>query len=771
MQPIFKGEDVMGHGQRYSGLSRVALVAGLVAVSASPAVAQTTGPVTDASASPADSRVEDIVVVARKRRESVQDAPVAITAFSADALDVKGISSLGDFVGSPTPFLQISPYAGSGALPIIGIRGLATDDPGQGGNESAVGIYLDGVYLGRAQGSLAELADVERIEVLRGPQGTLFGRNALGGAVNIISKEPTGQLGLEQTFEYGSYNQFRSLSHLNLPAFGGLKIKADLLYSRRDGWVKNRASDYADYSAYDRLGGRVAAHLDLSDRFAADYVFDIAVDKTTMGYQQRITANDQSPLPIEPDRVSISQSPQLLQPTKTTTHGHALTLMYQASDALTIKSISAYRDLDYNAFESYPNIFVYVPLGPDLALSGLALFQRDKQHQFSQELQATGETRSVLGKLNYAAGLYYFDEHVETTQTQGSTLYSFANGGTANPANAAILTPFIPFVVPASQSQIDTRSYAAYGQASVVPPILDDRLELTVGLRYTHDKKKGLQLQFQGAPSTAAFDLPSHSLDHNVTLAFSPVKDVHIYVRHATGYRASGVSLRDPAFVPFKPDSTDSLELGLKSEFWQHRARINLAGFATDFHDMRTSFSDPADPTTTRLFNAKRKTTVKGLEVEATLVPFDGVTLAAAYSHLEVHVPDQANPFDPSQVQAFTLSQAPRDSASLSADIKVANLRVGKLSLHGDGYWTSRVVSVPQLVTTGTGYSLYNARLTLSDIPLFGDHRLKAALWVKNLTDEKYRVFELAWVGTTSTSRVVQFGTPRTVGAETSFAF
>lgn len=714
----------------------------------------------------------DIVVVARKKEESLQQTPLAIAVLNDDALEQRGINSLNDFITSPSPFLQISPFAGSGVLPIIGIRGLATDDPGQGSNESAVGIYMDGVYLGRAQGASMEFGDVAQIEVLRGPQGTLFGRNALGGAVNIISKKPTGELGFEQELTYGSFNEFRSLSHLNLPAFGRLKIKGDFLFARRDGWVKNADRRYKDFGAYERVGGRIAANLEVSDTVTADYVFDISDDRSTLGYIQRLNKTGQIDLPAEPDRVRRSQIPTPVDYSRSKTTGHALTLTYAPSDSFKLKSISAYRTMEYRNRDFFPGIFINIPTSATTLLLGNVSPQNDKQHQFSQELQATGDLKgTAIGSVSYAVGLYYFEESVDSEFKLGTGSYILGPGSVTDPANLTLADPAVALLRdPASRSEIRSKSYAGYAQVSIRPPIFDETVELTAGVRYTHDDKTGRQLIFNMAPSNNAFRLKSNSFDHNISLAWSPVPEVNLYVRNATGYRAGGVSLRDPGFVPFRPDDTNSWELGLKSEFLNRRARFNVALFDTRFNNMRTSFSDPALPSVTRLFNAQDTVKIRGAEAELTLAPVDGVVLSGSYSYLDTKVPPQKNPFNTTIVQGFALAQAPEHSASFTADWTVGRFDVGTLTVHGDAYFTSAMVNVPQLVGSGSPYELYNARITLSDIPL-GGLKAKAAVWVKNLTDAKYIPWEMAWIGATETTRLIQYGNPRTVGATIGFEF
>lgn len=730
------------------------------------------------------SALEEVVVTARKTAENLQKTPLAVSVLSAEALQDKGVSNIGDFIAAPTPLLRVIPYAGASSLPLIGVRGLSTDDPGQASNEAAVGLYVDGIYLSRTQGSQMDLAEIERIEILRGPQGTLFGRNALGGAINVVTKKPTGNLGLDQTLEVGNFSERKAVTHLNLPALAGLKTKLDYVYASRDGVVDNSAAGQWNYGEYRRWAGRVGVLWDAIPNFTAEYAYDRSNDKSAFGYNQRDTDGNQTSLPAEPDRVSRSASPQPLQPGVTTTDGHGLTLTWTATDALTLKSITSYRELHYLSFENYPHFFVFVPLGGTSAASGLINRQQDDQRQFSQELQALGAIDTDdIGKFKYATGLYYFRENVRDVNGNGTVVFNFPDGFNS-PATASIVNPYITFGslffgAPAAPNWVDNlkaNSRAVFAQTSWNPPGLDDKLEVTAGLRYTSDRKSGGQVQANGAPSTLGFELSSNRTDYNLTVNYAFTDDLNAYVRNATGYRGGGVSLRDPQLVPFQPDTSDSWELGLKSEFWGRRGRANFAVYRNDVDNMRTSFSDPASPTTTRLFNAQGTVEIQGLEAELTIAPMRGVAFNATYAYMETSYPRQQNPFAPAVSQAFVLAQAPKHSASLSVDWELAHTSIGTLDLYGDAYFTSKYVSVPQLIDTGDAYNLFNARLTLRDIPL-GSHggSLKASAWVKNLTDEKYQIWEMRWGSgvpiTPADSRIVQYGEPRTFGLALTYAY
>jgi iron complex outermembrane recepter protein len=185
---------------------------------------------------------------------------------------------------------------------------------------------------------------------------------------------------------------------------------------------------------------------------------------------------------------------------------------------------------------------------------------------------------------------------------------------------------------------------------------------------------------------------------------------------------------------------------------------------------MRTSFSDPARPSTTRLFNAEGTVKIDGFEAELTTLPLDGLTLNVSYGYLDYDVPAQTNPFS-GDVSAFGLSQAPKHSGSLSVDYDVGVLPIGSLQLHADAYATSKFIWVPQLTDQGSGYSLFNARVTLSDVPLgSASGEFRVALWCRNLTDKKYYIWGMRdLTNPTTVADIQQFGEPRTYGIELNY--
>lgn len=253
---------------------KIIVMAGLATTALStPLYAQT------ASAPDNDGRggIEEIIVTAQKREQNLQDVPIAISALSPAYLEKREITSITNLSGL-APNLKVDTAGGNRTTPIISIRGGVQGNP-QIYFEPSVGVYIDGVYIAKAQGSLFDVADIERIEVLRGPQGTLYGRNAVAGALNIITKKPSGELGGKVEASYGNYDYWRVRGTLDLPRFGIFSAKLSGQISRRDGVNKvlgNVATD--DAGSIDSKSGMVQVRAEPSDALTLDYVFDISVN-------------------------------------------------------------------------------------------------------------------------------------------------------------------------------------------------------------------------------------------------------------------------------------------------------------------------------------------------------------------------------------------------------------------------------------------------------------------------------------------------------------
>jgi len=296
----------------------------LTATASSVAIAQTSP---DQARSTSSGGLDEIIVTAQKRAESLQDTPISIAALDAEALETKRVTSLVE-LASGVSNVQISPGTVSPNSVRIMIRGI-----GQLGNEvtrdAPVAVYQDGVYLGRTQGMGNELADLERVEVLRGPQGTLYGRNATGGAINFITKAPElSEFSFEQKFTVANLDEFRSRSAVNIPVGDVLAIGLSYVRAKRDGFIRNIGSGEPWFGSLDRNGFRAAALWTPGEALEARYTFDYTKIKDTPNFAAVVPF-----FPPDAERPTTgSPFVAAFQPNSTRDQGHTLTLSYALSD-------------------------------------------------------------------------------------------------------------------------------------------------------------------------------------------------------------------------------------------------------------------------------------------------------------------------------------------------------------------------------------------------------------------------------------------------------
>ncbi len=324
--------------------------------------------------------MEEVVVTAQKRAEKLQEIPIAMSALSADDLAAQGVTDIQGVVAS-TPTLYQAPYPSSNSTISMFMRGQGSYDPMQITRDGAIGIYQDGIYNSRPQIIAFDLADIERVEVLRGPQGTLYGRNTTGGAVNIVSKAPTGEFGVRQIVGYGDRQQFRSVTSLDLPAFGDFSAKVTLASGHDDGYVKNIGPSN-NYNSKDYTGGRVALRWQASDDLTADYSFSRGLVNSTPGYLSTEAFNgatlyqDVVYRATRYDTYRAIDLPESL----TTLADHTLILNWELAPNLTIKSLTGYRQFKADLYSEYAEAFGF----------NYSVVDRLESDQFSQEIQLIG---------------------------------------------------------------------------------------------------------------------------------------------------------------------------------------------------------------------------------------------------------------------------------------------------------------------------------------------------------------------------------------------
>ena len=692
-------------------------------------------------------QLEEVIVTAQKREQLLQDAPLAISVLNSDQLEAQRIHGLDGFIGGAIPSLRVQPYANSPSTLIVAIRGNGPTDAGPIIREGTVGIYLDGIYLDRPQALAMEVSDLERVEVLRGPQGTLFGRNSIGGAVSMISKKPSGQFGFEQTLSRGNYDAWRSETHIDLPEMAGFSFKLDYIHDERDGWVNNTAPGEWDYNAYQKDGGRISLRYQASDDFTVDAFAFRSEIKATQSYQQ-IYSGAPSPFKNERDRETHTRMPVTpLDPTHSKPQGYGLTLTYNPSAELTVKSITGFIGTDEKTRDNY-----------NLAISNGLIFEADiRQRQFSQELQALFKN----DQFDVVTGLYYFRGWAKERDLSKFSL-DFSGQVTGVPYSP--IDPPSTFGVPAVDIRAESNAYAAYGQLTWTPTYLN-RLHITTGARWTHDDKSGVR-EISGFSQD--FDFKNSHLDGAVTLSYDWLENISTYAKWGTGYQAGGANPRSSTFRPYDEETVRSWELGLKSEFFDRRLRVNADLFRTDISNIPIDVENKNDITITDTLSNPKTARIQGFEADITAAPADGLVVGFSYTYLDSHLPPLANPLSGGELEQFTITQTPRHAGAAFIDYTLPRLGIGELRLHVDASSTSQFAFVAIGKDRQDGYTLLNGNITLSDIHLGNlEGSFQTTVWGKNLTNEEYLVSAFP----TATAMLQAFGDPRTFGVDVVYKY
>jgi iron complex outermembrane receptor protein len=749
--------------------------------------------------------LSEVVVTAEKRETNLQKTPIAITAMSGEQLETRRIQSLADLVTGGVPGLRVTPFASRPFSLILNIRGVGVMiDTNQPARDPGVGVYIDGVYLGRPQGLNAGLMDVQSFEVLKGPQGTLFGRNTEGGALNIITRKPSGVGRLEAIAGVGNFGSYRTELHIDLPEYNDFRVKLDGALAGRDGIVDNPLTGSSDFGENERRGLRAQVEWRPSDAFTALYAYDASRDASSNLFSYNVSkgSNRLAPItPTLPSRVKTSPVGIPLQPSIGTQSGHALTLTWDMLPELTLKSISSYRELYQDQFSNSISGNVFTPNGP-FARYSLALFD---QEQYSQEIQAIGET----DRLQYVIGaLAYHEEVGDMAQTYNSMQFN-ADGtaATLNPAGSNIkpIAIDLPILFPTAgidrASRATTDSYGIYGQATYTPSWLDDRLHVTAGLRWTQDAKEGvltvvnnaLPVDAFGKSRVLRFEESWSRIDPMINISFDATPDVMIYGKWSTGYKSGGANSRSLSYQAFDPEEIEMYEVGLKSEFLDRRLRINLAAYWGTYKDFQVDFTAPyysydangnlitgssTTRTTTDTINAPGEGEVRGFEADVFAVPLEGLTLSASYAYSDVSIPATLNPFPtfvtgvgmvlatvPTRIyQQFTPEHAFTGSVDYARPFQDFTLRV-----HLDGTWdsgsyaTDRDPSPVLAAIKSQDGMVFNGRISLADIELFSSVNMTVSIWSRNLLDAEY----LYARNISATNGVTgAFNEPRTFGFE-----
>lgn len=724
----------------------------------------------DAAAADDSTRLEEVVVTAEKRETNLQKTPVAISVLGGEQLADRHIQSLADLMTGGVPSLRVAPFFSRNSALTVGIRGIVPFDANQPSRDAGVGVYIDGIYLGRSQGLGVALFDIERIEVLKGPQGTLFGRNSTGGAVSIISARPSGEFGLRQTFGVRNFDGYSTETHLDLPAWKDIALKVDAVLVRRGGTVDNPLAGQQDFNQIDRRGVHLGARWRPTDTFDAQLDFDASDDNSTPYYVQLLEKNPASPalaplVQVQASRTSRADIGAPLQDSIGRTQGWGLHLSWSPSDAMELRSITSYRRLKQSQYDNGVGAHsgVFVPNGRFSRYSLASL----RQKQWSQEVQLVGN----LPQFDYVGGVYFYHEAGDDDAWTPNSMQWNATGTVATPLGTLEAGAQSPFPDRASNAKAD--SYAAFGQATWTPELLDQRLHLTVGGRLTRDKKSGTLFKVNGATTNFTFDFDDTRFDPAVIVAFDPTETVHLYGKWGTAYRAGGANSRSVSYRAFGPEEVETFEAGFKSEFWDRRARLNVAAYETRYKDIQIDFSavnlNNSNRGTLETVNAPGRGTIKGIEADALVSPVQGLTLSVGFAHTDSKLPAAANPFLGGRLTPVYIVYTPKNAWTAAVDYETplagATLKAHLDAALSDGYRPSSGEA------TMTDDSLVvNGRLALADIAVRSDAKMQVSLWARNLFDEQHTFYE-SRAAFAAQGVFGMYNEPRTYGVDVTLQF
>lgn len=779
-----------------------------LSLAASPAFAAVPAPAVPAAAAPADAGdpqgLTDIVVTAQKRPESLQKTPISISVMSEQGLQDRHVVSLVDLGDGAIPSLKVAPFYSRNSALIVNIRGVGVlSDGNQPARDQGVGVYVDGVYMGRAQGLGTALFDVSSIEVLKGPQGTLFGRNTEGGAVSIITKKPSGEFHVNAIAGVGNYGTYKGELHVDLPEFHNISIKLDGVVAHRDPLVKNPLAGAYGFNFYDKHGAHAEVLWQPSNDFSADYSYDISYDASTSLYLQLVApgTNKQAALgTVQSSRASIANVGVPEQPSVGRTDGHRLTLEYKIAPSLTLKSITAYRELTQSQYDNGSAATTMsnasgVFTGAVFSRYSLAQF---RQNQVSQEFQAIGD----LPNFKYVVGALYYQEHVQD-DAQAFYTNTFTN---ADGSAYALLTgpAFLDYTKQSIDraSYVQTTSMGVFGQGTYTPPLLGEAVHITGGLRWTRDIKHGklltvnnaLPVDRTGAVGAIHLDHSRSRVDPMVNVAVDIAEGALLYGKWSTGYKSGGANSRSQNYDAFNPETVSMFEIGAKTEFFDHHARFNVAAYAGTYNDIQVDFSRPYETggvrttrTTTSTINAPGTGGLHGVEAELTVLPVRGLTLGASYAYNYVRIPLTVNPYPNTAGVVSTIAvpiyqtYTPEHSGSVSADYELP-MDDFTVRAHLDGNFDSGFYSnANDPVYLGVGAAgnvkqpkgekatVFNGNLAVADIAM-ADTGAKVTLsvWVRNLFDEQH-MFYKALSPTSGLNGF--FNEPRTFGGQVQVKF
>lgn len=707
--------------------------------------------------------IEEVIVIARKREESLQEVPISITAFSAADIESKSLFTLKD-LGQFTPNLSFSNMGqGGNSGAVVFMRGVgqadvaAFWDPG-------VGIYVDGVYMGRMQGVDLTLMELERVEVLRGPQGTLFGKNTIGGAINVVTVKPNDEFSAYAEVTTGSYDRLDGKFDVNAPLIPGvLAMKVSGSSQNRDGfgfrfdWHTGDKID--EMGNRDRSNGRVAFNWTPNEDVGVLLSIDAAKIRE-YGAVREVVKFTEPPLAglfnmfAEPDYSAANFATEShyasfangSNANDLDAWGIALTVDWDL-DSVAFKSITSFRNTEaFNGTDPDGSFYNIIDLAGTV-----------DQDQFSQEFQISG--LSLNSRLNWVAGIYYFEEEAFMSQSLlvYREIYDFIG------LDISFLRRF----------WADNKSIAAYTQGTYD---VNEQLSLTIGLRYTDEKKDVARERFRQVSGPVFVPMDStgasfSALSPRLSIDYQWNDDLMTYISAARGFKSGGInaiSLNSAEFAPFDPEFIWTYELGMRSEWADKRLRFNATAFFSDYEDIQFTVirGDPNTGEPITVVDNAAAAEMKGFEFELTALPTPQLLLSAGIGYINAEYTDIA-PSAPITTDTIFV-KTPEWSLMFSGQYTHPLNNGGEVI--GQVDWAYKSETQHDQLNSPIGlqdsYGILNARLGF----VSNDNKWSVSLFATNLTDELY-IMAVTDLSNTLAFGEVQWARPREWGVSFRYNF
>jgi iron complex outermembrane receptor protein len=686
---------------------------------------------------------DEIVVTAQRRAENIQDVPASISAFTAESIRELNVQNVGDIADAIPNVI----YQDNGLVARFNIRGITLNDTSEG-NESPIGLYIDNSYFGYTGAGRAAIFDIERVEVLRGPQGTLYGRNTTGGLTHFISAEPTEELSGYASLQYGRFNSLILEGAISGQIVPGLRARLSLKSNTDDGFQENVAPGPRNGEAWgvtDELSGRLQFAADLGD--ATEVLLNLhatEADGTNVGYGHFGLRDPSDPVNVEcsvsaslsgacedfagfrdpnadPTRIYSNIEPG---PNQVSTNGGFVRITHDFG-AITLTSQTSFENAEKLITEDADS-------SPNLLAEGTSTL--DGQ-QFTQELRLNGEA----GNSNWVLGLFYYQDD----------------------RDAAFFIE--PGAIQTNHSNLTTDSIALYGD---IQHNLTERLTLSAGLRYTRDDREHTGwfddfFGFSGNQIPFSFDLTDESVTGRLVLSYDVSDDVMWYASVSTGAKSPAfntlIATSDPdpnQAAPSDPEEITAYEIGFRSQLLDRRLRLNASAFVYDYRGMQQTFSPPGERTP-RLANID-SADIRGLEIEATFNPIAALELSAILAFNDNEISSPGTVFD-----GNSLATSPETSYRVGAAYDFELGTGGILRVAGDYRWQDDVFFAPDNdpFETQQAYGIANA--VVSWRPASGAFMVEA--FGDNLFDEEYFSHSFAFRGFGGMNNAV-WGRPLTYG-------